>query len=672
MRPTVAAALRQSVRNDPRVWAEAFFPILLPAIRLAVTSALRELVTTLNQILEHGLSLRSWRWRLEAWRTGKTFGEILLLRTLVYRVEQLLLLHRNTGLPLASVAAAGVRPKDTALVSAMLTALQDFTSDSFEVDRNAGIRELYVGDFSLLVEQGPRASLAAAVRGNASAELRETLRAAIDLIHQEFGPELLDFRGDPQSFERSGTILEGCLQAQYRGPDTPSYWRLWLVAATVALSLAVWIGFRVEQAWRWERAMAALRNTRGIVVTLASRENGLYFLEGLRDPLAVSPERVLTNSGIDLRKVSIRFGSFLSLDPDLVVKRARAAIDAPTGVSASLDQDVLNLRGAASHAWILQARDVGRTLALEGIHRVHTGELVDSDLEALRGEVEAARILFAFDSSVVTPEQARLAKVVADRTREWTGGVISIGRVPRLEVLGYTDQTGTVEGSLNLSRLRAEHLAEFYSARDRPPVPLDSRRGQTRRQCRGSRRPTKGGRSPDAARIGGQEPAVMQKKICLLGTFSVGKTSLADRFVESLFSDRYRTTVGVRICKKTVELGDQLLNLIIWDLAGEDELVVLRTEYLRGASGYVLVADGTRRDTLDRAIDLHGRARTALGEVPFVLVVNKTDRSEDWDIGEAALEEYAKQGWAVVLTSAKSGRGVEEAFTTIARKVACA
>ncbi len=164
---------------------------------------------------------------------------------------------------------------------------------------------------------------------------------------------------------------------------------------------------------------------------------------------------------------------------------------------------------------------------------------------------------------------------------------------------------------------------------------------------------------------------MMQKKICLLGTFAVGKTSLADRFVESIFSDRYRTTVGVRICKKTVELNQQPINLIIWDLAGEDELVGLRIEYLRGAAGYILVVDGTRRDTLDKAIDLHGRARAMVGEVPFVLVVNKADRSEDWAIGEAILDEHVKQGWPIVLTSAKSGRGVEEAFTTLARKVIC-
>src|SRR6476661_2941267 len=95
---------------------------------------------------------------------------------------------------------------------------------------------------------------------------------------------------------------------------------------------------------------------------------------------------------------------------------------------------------------------------------------------------------------------------------------------------------------------------------------------------------------------------VLQKKICMIGGFSVGKTSLVRRYVQSIFSEAYLTTVGVKIDKKTVELTDRTVNLILWDLAGEDDIGSLRMTYLRGASGYVLVADGTRRSTLDVAI----------------------------------------------------------------------
>lgn len=161
----------------------------------------------------------------------------------------------------------------------------------------------------------------------------------------------------------------------------------------------------------------------------------------------------------------------------------------------------------------------------------------------------------------------------------------------------------------------------------------------------------------------------MQKKICLLGSFAVGKTSLADRFVRSIFSERYRTTVGVRIHKKTIQIGEKAVDLIIWDLAGENELVVLRTAYLRGAAGYLLVADGTRPDTLDKAIDLHRRATSELGVVPFLLVVNKMDRAEEWSIPEDILQDLSRRGWPVLRASAKSGRGVTEAFAEIAQKV---
>jgi len=103
--------------------------------------------------------------------------------------------------------------------------------------------------------------------------------------------------------------------------------------------------------------------------------------------------------------------------------------------------------------------------------------------------------------------------------------------------------------------------------------------------------------------------ATLQKKICMLGGFSVGKTSLVKRYVQSVFSETYLTTVGVKIDKKTVDLPERSVNLILWDLAGEDDIGSLRITYLRGAAGYVLVADGTRPATLD-----YGCRTSAVGE----------------------------------------------------------
>jgi len=161
---------------------------------------------------------------------------------------------------------------------------------------------------------------------------------------------------------------------------------------------------------------------------------------------------------------------------------------------------------------------------------------------------------------------------------------------------------------------------------------------------------------------------VLQKKICMLGAYAVGKTSLVSRFVRSIFSDKYQTTVGVKIDKKTVRLGDQELSLILWDLVGEDDFIQVRISYLRGAAGYLLVADGMRRATLDKAIELQQRAETEIGRMPFILLINKLDMIDDWEIKEADLEALTATGWHVVATSAKTGVGVEDAFYSLARE----
>ena len=158
---------------------------------------------------------------------------------------------------------------------------------------------------------------------------------------------------------------------------------------------------------------------------------------------------------------------------------------------------------------------------------------------------------------------------------------------------------------------------------------------------------------------------MIQKKICLLGGFGVGKTSLISRFVHSIFSDKYLTTVGVKIEKKSLVLNEQELDLVIWDLYGEDDFQKVRLSYLRGASGYLLVADGTRRTTLDTAMALHEAADRTIGRVPFVLVLNKADLATEWELDDGAVVRLMQSGWRVLRTSAKTGIGVEEAFTTL-------
>jgi len=162
---------------------------------------------------------------------------------------------------------------------------------------------------------------------------------------------------------------------------------------------------------------------------------------------------------------------------------------------------------------------------------------------------------------------------------------------------------------------------------------------------------------------------MIQKKICMLGAFAVGKTSLVWRFVKSIFSEDYHTTLGVTIERKEVSVGEQVVNMVLWDLAGESEFQKVRNVYFRGAAGYLLVVDGTRLGTLTTALDLQERIAELIGPVPFVLLLNKADLHAEWEIPEETTGDLVERGWVVVRTSAKTGEGVNEAFVALAESL---
>lgn len=155
----------------------------------------------------------------------------------------------------------------------------------------------------------------------------------------------------------------------------------------------------------------------------------------------------------------------------------------------------------------------------------------------------------------------------------------------------------------------------------------------------------------------------------MLGAVGVGKTSLVRRFVESIFSERYQATVGVKIDRKTVTLGATTINLMLWDLQGEAEHQASRLEYLRGSAGYLVVADATRADTLAAAESLAARAEALVPGAPWLLVINKVDLEAEALIPPARLAELQHRGWSVLRTSARTGHGVEETFGELARRL---
>lgn len=165
--------------------------------------------------------------------------------------------------------------------------------------------------------------------------------------------------------------------------------------------------------------------------------------------------------------------------------------------------------------------------------------------------------------------------------------------------------------------------------------------------------------------------AAVTSKICIVGDFAVGKTSVIERFINNQFSEKYLTTVGVKVDTKHIEHSDPHLvhKLVIWDVAGSDRFGATEFAYLRGASGYIFVADGTRSLTLRAVHDLRTQITDKYGPAPCVLLVNKSDLKGQWEVPDNQLHELAERYCHVFSTSAKTGEEVEAALTKIAELV---
>ncbi len=467
--PAVEAALRESVRRDPTPLVNAVFPILGPAIRKAVAEALGRLVQSLNQALDHSLSLRSWRWRLEAARTGRSFAEVLLAHTLIYRVEQVFLIHQHTGLLLLHARIPQIQAEDPAMVSGMLTAIQDFARDSFHVSAGETLHTLQVGELNVWVEAGPQLALAAVIRGQAPADYRLTLQTALETIHRDQAAPLEAFDGDAAPFELARPHLESCFQAQFAGASQKrSSARLAVGLALVAALLAAWAYGAAQKRRHWLAYVDWLRAQPGIVVIETGKRSGKFFVAGLRDPLAVEPAESLSQFQLEPGSVTARWEPYHALGAPLALQRATLLLEPPPDVTLRVQDGVLFAKGAAPASWADAARL--RAPLLPGIHAFDSTALDISGpdrVAELKDAIERTTIFFDDGAHLASGQESALDALVS-QLAGLRAAVEGSGRRTRIAVVGHTDQTGTEEYNLRLSRQRGEHVANLLRARGVP------------------------------------------------------------------------------------------------------------------------------------------------------------------------------------------------------------
>ena len=477
MAPTLEKVTYRAIRRNRKAFAEALFPIMGPAIRRSIAEALKGLVRSFNQALEYSLSRKGLAWRFEALRTGRSFAEIVLLKTLVFRVEQVFLIHRESGLLLQHVAIPEADVQDADMVSGMLTAIRDFVRDGFGVEGGESVQTMEVGDLTVWIEQGPRAVLAAVIRGIAPVEFRTKMREVVEAVHLEAREDLVDFDGDTSVFERVRPVLETCLETKTVEKNGKTGPWVWVAAGLVAVA----VGWAAFAGWRSHRALEtfldALSQRPGIVVTTVDRTGRDVVVRGLRDPLADDPERVLEELNLEDSGIHPDFGPYVSLDAAMVDERVRRILRPPDTVSLEFENGVLTASGTAGTAWVERSRRLAPVLPGVVEYRDDGLEVVDETetirkIQALRSEIEAHVVDFDVSSTELGEEARTVLEPTVESIRELIRLAGETGRSVIIIVVGGADSSGSADLNARLKRRRAEAVAAFLVRRGVPEEQL--------------------------------------------------------------------------------------------------------------------------------------------------------------------------------------------------------
>lgn len=365
--PTVEDALEASIKRNPKPLTDAIFPILGPAIRKAIAHAMQSLVQNVNQAIESTLTPRGIRLRMKARRTGRSYAELVLAESLVYRVEEVYLIHGATGLLLAHVAAPGVVNEDTDLVSGMFTAIQDFVRDSFGGEEDASLDQFRVGELTVVVERGPQAVVACVVRGTPSGAVRTRLQEIVEGVHAQNRSALEAFDGDATPFQSIEPVLQGALTQERRPPREPTPLRKMMrraVPAAVLLGLLTLVGLWIASAVRESalrgrvaRWVTALEDHPGARVLATVHEGDRPHVAFVRDPMAAAEVDALRAAHLRADDdVSQAVVDMALPHPPYALARAHQRLQPPRGVVLTLQPGRIVATGVASASWIREAR----------------------------------------------------------------------------------------------------------------------------------------------------------------------------------------------------------------------------------------------------------------------------------------------------------------------------
>lgn len=358
LRPALEDSIKQWIEKQPEAFIDVLRPITGRIVRRWIAESFRRLLRSLNQALENIFSWQRLEWRFEALRTGRSFAEVRALRSLVYRVEELFLVHRETGFSLLHLSADPARVAHSDVIANMLSAIQEFARNSFGVSAGSALVEFRVGQLQVWIALGRYAYLAAVIRGTPSRELRSALEKTIQIIHVLKASALARFDGNASAFQSLRPELESCLHSQYTATTGNGRTaRAWALLAAVAAPAIFGIFLAVRSQSKWENFLLRLNSQPGLIVTEARQ--GWFassHVRGLRDASAADPAAIAREAKLDPARIDFQWKDYLAIDPAIVTERFKHRFGMPPQARALISDGVLMLSGSVPYEWLERVR----------------------------------------------------------------------------------------------------------------------------------------------------------------------------------------------------------------------------------------------------------------------------------------------------------------------------
>jgi OOP family OmpA-OmpF porin len=473
--PTVENAIHHSIEKNANHFADLLYPIMGPAIRKSIQETFNQMLDNVNQLLEQSLSPKSLGWRIQAWKTGKSYAEIVLLKSLVFRVEQIFLIHRNTGLLLKHVSQDESETKDPEMVSGMLTAIQDFVSDSFNTDQDSALDRLQFGNLTVFIEHGPSAILAAAVSGSPPIELKDMLSMQLEMLHQNYAPELKNYVGDNSAFEEVEGQLKNCLISQQQPTEKKPKWLTYLLLASFTGAGAYWFYLQHQKEQHWQQLLETIKAQPGIVLTETQKTAHGYLLRGLQDPLAKPATAFIPAELTEALNVGFDFRPYFSIEPEILNTRIQQSLQPPEGVELELNNGTLWARGKAEQAWFELFQQ--HALLIPGVDQIDTSYLKvlipekPKPPEDIVGKqihkLENLSYLFESNDASVDTKRRDFQQIVSTIDTLYTQTLKNKQRL-KITLQGHTDEKGTEERNQQLRKARAKNIRQTLIAQHIP------------------------------------------------------------------------------------------------------------------------------------------------------------------------------------------------------------